>query len=351
MMRVLFGLCLALSMAIPGICRAESTGLSPEQVARAEQLFHEGTKAFEAAQYPRAYESLHAAWQLAPSYRTAAGLGQVELQLEQYRDAAFHLSYCLRHYPADGEPTVRTQIEDGLEQARTHVAAIRVRVSVEGADVTVDGASAGKSPLDGLVFVDPGSHVVAASQTGYRPATETVETPVRATRDVALSLLPDTSEPSTSAAPLSASTLPESPPEPERRRRVLSPTAWVLIVGGSLTAAALATSVVFDLKGSAAGDDLKAAQGGIRGTQSCRPGDSTVDPATCQHIHDLADTRNTDNQIAILGAIVTGALAVATVGTAIYVNSKDRPIAATSRPYVRFSAGLSGGGLVVGSAF
>lgn len=356
MRALLFGLLLLFGTVFCGLCRADPGEPAADSVARAEQLFHEGTKAFEAAEYAEAYTALKSAWELAPSYRTAAGLGQVELQIERFRDAAYHLSYCLRHYPQDGDAGIRSHVEDGLEQARMHVAALRVRVGVEGAEVAVDGVSVGKSPLDGLIFLEPGSHKVTATHPGYRIAQADVETPVRATRDVTLALVSDENS---SLPRVSASTPVESPAKDAPRPHApsgLSPTSWVLIVGGSLTAAALATSIVFAVKGASASDDLKAAQ-----ADAAPRGGSAMDPcrtpsgaavAACARVHDLADTRNTDNQIAILGAIVSGALAAATAGTAVYVNSREHAErSATERPFVRVAAGPSGGSVVLGTAF
>jgi hypothetical protein len=357
-MRALFlGFLLLLGAAFCRPCRADPGEPAADSVARAEQLFHEGTKAFEAAEYAEAYTALKSAWELAPSYRTAAGLGQVELQIERFRDAAYHLSYCLRHYPQDGDAGIRAHVEDGLEQARMHVAALRVRVGVEGAEVGIDGASVGKSPLDGLVFVEPGSHKVTASHPGYRLAEVNVETPVRATRDVSLSLVSDENS---SLPRVSDVTLVDPFPRDTARPRAssgLSPTSWVLIVGGSLTAAALATSIVFAVKGAAASNDLKAAQadvpsGGPSMKDPCSTPSGADTTSACARVHDVADTRNTDNQIAILGAIVTGALAAATAGTAVYVHSKEHTErAATGRPFVRVAAGPSGGSVLLGTAF
>src|SRR5512142_3115884 len=117
MRALLFGLLMLAVSALATVCRADSG--APDSVALAEDLFQQGTKAFEAARYTEAYDALKSAWELAPSYRTAAGLGQVELQIERFRDAAYHLSYCLRHYPQDGDAGIRAHVEEGLDQART----------------------------------------------------------------------------------------------------------------------------------------------------------------------------------------------------------------------------------------
>src|SRR5882672_181123 len=113
-----------LSLAIAGSLRAEPVGSSGSLVERADQLFREGTSAFEAERYSEAYGALRSAWDLSPSYRHAAGLGQVELHLAQYRDAAEHLAYCLRNFPETGDKVARQHVEEGLEQAREHVASL-----------------------------------------------------------------------------------------------------------------------------------------------------------------------------------------------------------------------------------
>jgi hypothetical protein len=178
---------------------------------------------------------------------------------------------------------------------------------------------------------------------------ETVDAPVRATRDVTLSLPMESAVVATPPGEAGQSSGPPPPAEAQKSRNGLSPTAWVLIVGGSLTAAALATTIVFDVKGAAAADDLKAAQGEVSGSCSAPSG---PDVAACERVNQLADERNTNNQIALLGAIATGVLAAATVGTAIYVHSREHASAESARrPFVRFSAGLSGGAFVVGSPF
>src|SRR5262245_20110877 len=66
-----------------------------------EELFLRGTAAFEQRDFSTAYEAHLKAWEQHHSFRTAVGLGQVELYLGKYRDAAEHLSYARSHAPPD----------------------------------------------------------------------------------------------------------------------------------------------------------------------------------------------------------------------------------------------------------
>jgi tetratricopeptide (TPR) repeat protein len=307
---------------------------------RAEQHFKKGTHAFESEKYSEAYASMRTAWDLAPSYRTAAGLGQVELHLGQYRDAAEHLSYCLRHFPADGDPKVRAHVEQGLLEAREHVAALRVRVNVEGAAVAVDGSAAGKSPLDGLLFVEPGSHTVSASRDG-KVAKATVEGHVRATEEVDLTVPLGTP----AAAPLES--VPGEGPKDSGAASSggLPPSTWVLIVGGSLTALSLGTSVAFFVKGSNAGDEADA-------LASFAPNDSAcVDArgqfaATCVAMNEKYDERNDANRIGVISAISAGVFAAATTVTFFVLRSSERSRASTAAPLSFGFRAASGGGLL-----
>jgi hypothetical protein len=330
---------------------AEPSPHAAQDAERGEQQFKKGTRAFEEQHFTEAYAALRSAWDLAPSYRTAAGLGQVELHLGQYRDAAEHLSYCLRHYPTDADPRARSFIEQGLDDARGHVAALRVRVNVEGADVQVDGVAAGKSPLEGPLFVDPGSHVVTASHDG-ETARASVEGRVRATEEVSLTLAIKAAEAPAVAPPPVVAPVPagvESSPEAPPPSHGLPPSTWVLIVGGSLTAAALGTSIGFHVKGSDAGDDADALRGQIgTATNACRGSRASI-PSPCAALDDKLDDRNNANRVALGAAIGTGVFAVATAVTFVVLKSSERSKTATAsgpRPLSVGFAPAPGGGFV-----
>jgi hypothetical protein len=316
---------LLLGPTLTGPIRAEPALHAASDVERADQLFRKGTEAFEKERYSDAYGALRAAWDLAPSYRTAAGLGQVELHLTQYRDAAEHLAYCLRSFPTSGDAGARRHVEEGLAQAREHVAALRVRVDPEGAEVAVDGHPAGRAPLEGLLFVDPGPHVIQASAEGRTTTSETVDAPVRVTRDVSLSLVASPSA-SSSSLPASAKSAPAA--ESARASRGftvsstgLSDTVWAVIIGGSLTAVAIGTAVLFDVKGASANHDVEDLRRGIGSGGDCATPSSTQAPV-CANLRASADERNRDYQIALIAGITAGVLGAATVGTAIFLESR-----------------------------
>jgi hypothetical protein len=303
--------------------RADDASRSADNIARGEEFFRQGTRSFEAERYAEAYGALRTAFDLSPSYRTAAGLGQVELHLEQYRDAAGHLAYCLRHFPADGDAEARRHVEQGLDQAREHIAALRIRTNVEKAKVTLDGASVGEAPLDGLVFVDPGTHTVAASLDGYSTATESVDAPLRTTSDVSLSLgaLPQASlpasRPESSPGPVAT---PEAPEKKKDATAGLSPSTWAIIIGGSLTAVALGTTIVFEVNRASADSDVHDLRGDLGGQNYACHGPAGENP-TCTALHDAADRRDAASTGVTAFAITTGVLAAATVTTALVLPS------------------------------
>jgi hypothetical protein len=345
-----------------------------DDAARAEQLFRQGTVAFEAGEYGEAYGVLRSAWDLAPGYRTAAALGQVELRLALHRDAAEHLTYCLLHFPAAGDPGARAHVEQGLARAREHVSALRIRVDVDGADLRVDASWEGRSPLDALVFVEPGTHVVAASREGFLGKSDAVVVRAGTTTDVSLSMVAAPGGPAAAPAgharavgaalPAAAGASgqggleaprlaePRAPASSGHEAGGLSPRGWLIVVGGSLSLISLGTAVVFDVKGASAARamaDLRAELGGAPG--ACAAGGSGP-AALCAKLRDTTDERDADNSIATFAAVGGGVLAAATIGTALALGATGGPArSALARPLVRVSLTRQGGGVVMGGAF
>jgi hypothetical protein len=164
-----------------------SAPLSVEK-SHARVLVLRATDAIMADRWAEAEALLRAAWDLEKTYDIAGNLGHVELMNKKPREAAEHLRFCLSALPPTETDAQRRRVQERFEEARRLVAAVRIRVSEPGAEVRVDGALAGTSPLADEVFVDPGARFVTVSLAGYEAAQATVEAVKGGSHDVTIAL-------------------------------------------------------------------------------------------------------------------------------------------------------------------
>jgi hypothetical protein len=212
-------LALALAFFVP-LPPAWSQPDSPwsEAAKKAEEHFLRGKTFMKSKQTRAAYEEYKAAWELKKSYDIAANLGNVELQLGMPRDAAEHLAFSLRSYSVLGTtPDQLRRMKKKLAEAQQLIATIRLRVSVDGAEVFVDQRSIGRAPFLYDVYVDPGSRVFEAQLGGFDPVWQTVDAQKGASQTVMLTLLasaapPASAAPAARAAPAASSSAPLPPP-------------------------------------------------------------------------------------------------------------------------------------------
>ncbi len=150
-------------------------------------------RCFKAGKKREAREEYLAAFRLKQSHDVAGNLGNVELALGMRRDAAEHLSFAIRALRAESGTTPE-QIEKAkqkLAEAKRQVGTVSVSVSVPGAEVLVDGVSVGRAPLEGELFVEPGTrHVSPARLAGHEDAKQTIEAGKGTEQAVALTLVP-----------------------------------------------------------------------------------------------------------------------------------------------------------------
>jgi hypothetical protein len=152
---------------------------------RAALLYDEGSAAYKQSKWADARASFLAAWGIKMHWQIAASLGDCEVQLGLYRDAAEHLAYALRNAPAEQQTAEMKQL---YATARTKIGTLVITVDVLGADVAVDGKVIGKAPLEDPVFVTPGPHAVEARFRTHAAA-EQVEAGAGTSRTLALSVI------------------------------------------------------------------------------------------------------------------------------------------------------------------
>lgn len=248
-------------------------------------LLEKGSAAMQAGKFDEAEAAYRAAWDARPDYDIGANLGQAEFQLKKYRDAAEHLAFSVRTFPASEDPAKRKAVADLLEQAKGHVGALAVSVH-EGAAVKVDGHAAGQAPLKDAVFVEPGHHLLVATLAGYEDGQQDVDVGAGQSRDVRISL------------------------EPKSSGINWAVGGTGLALGGAAVIAAIALRVVANGKSS----DAEGLSAGL-GDSSCFAPRAAVAQA-CSDLHDaLVEKDRLAN--AALGTGVAGGVILA--GTLVYV--------------------------------
>lgn len=159
---------------------------------RAKELYDMGNKLYDEQRWAEAEAAYQSAWNLRKSFDLAGNLGDVEMQLGQYRDAAEHLSYAYDEFPTGGKPEVREALGKRIEEARLQVGVLRIKTNLVGARLYVDGKLIGQSPLEKDVFVDVGQRVIEARLDGHDDVLRTIDVTKASTQNIELQIVPKT---------------------------------------------------------------------------------------------------------------------------------------------------------------
>ena len=160
---LLAGLFVGLSFGSPALGAAPS-GADPA-LKEQKRHYNAGVEAADAGDWAKADAEFAAAEEAKPDYRINWARGGAKFELGKYRDATAQLETCLR----EGKRMTaaqRKEVEEMLAEARAKLVTLRIRMSVPGAEILVDGEAAGTSPLDADVIVDPGRRRIVASKPG-----------------------------------------------------------------------------------------------------------------------------------------------------------------------------------------
>lgn len=133
----------------------------PAVAAAVKQAYAAGRAAADAKQWPKAVEEFGKAYALKPLPQLAGNLGEAELQVGRFRDAAEHVSIFLREDKGALSEDKKAG-EAWLKEAKKKIVTLKITVDEAGAEVLVDDKVIGVSPLPPEVYVDPGQHTIVA---------------------------------------------------------------------------------------------------------------------------------------------------------------------------------------------
>jgi hypothetical protein len=177
----------ALALAAPAALAQGAPPANDAVTEIARQRYQEGVKDFDGGKWEEARAAFLQAYALKRSPAILLNLGLSELRAgKYYEDAGNHLQQFLRELPG-ASPDQRATAEKGIAEVKRHSGILVVVVDANGADVSLDGVTVGRSPLLDPVFVKPGKHTVFAVYQGKSSAS-VVEAKTGATVAATLSL-------------------------------------------------------------------------------------------------------------------------------------------------------------------
>ncbi|NOU27459.1 MAG: PEGA domain-containing protein [Polyangiaceae bacterium] len=144
--------------------------------------FKRGVALFKEADFRAALIEFEKAFEIAPNFRVQYNIGQTCLELQDYACALG----AFQRYLKDGEKEVpparrkdvearRKDVEKEVTRLAALVAHVRVSVNREGAEVSVDDISVGKSPLPQALAVGAGRHKFTATLSPSAPVNKVVD--------------------------------------------------------------------------------------------------------------------------------------------------------------------------------
>lgn len=147
---------------------------SASAMAEAKMRYERGLKLYDEGNYDAARVEMQRAYELAPTYRILYNLGLVHRQLNDYAAALRAFTQYLTEGGKKVEAKRRAEVEKYLVDLKAHVATLTIEVDKPGAEVSIDDATIGTSPLAEPVLVNAGKRRITARVPGRAPETKVV---------------------------------------------------------------------------------------------------------------------------------------------------------------------------------
>lgn len=136
--------------------------------------FERGVSFFRNGDYVAAMVEFERAYKLDPKPQVLYNIGQTSRELRDYARSLKSFERYLAESP-DVSADRRKQVEAFVDELRGKVARLTVVVDVAGAEVTVDDALVGRTPLAEPLVVNAGRRKIDVKRAGYAPVTRFVE--------------------------------------------------------------------------------------------------------------------------------------------------------------------------------
>ena len=303
------------SGTFPHSALAQPSGRSEGERAdhdRAVVLMKLGSEQFKAGNFTAARAAFQDSYRLRPTFDTACSLGQTEVKLRNYVEAAEHYRACIESYPTSGSPERLEKIKTDRDEVLKEVGRVHVEFPETGVHILVDDEEVGTTPLQAEIYLPPGTNSVTFRSDDGREISRAFSLQ----RGQKFTLRAEFDRPPASPAPAAQETpQPVPPPPPPTAEETHSAHNWVpAYVLGGVTVATLATSVVFRVAAGKKKDRFESMQDDFE-QGDCSALDNLDECSELSTVNSGARTFATASDVTL---IVGGVGAAATVGYVIY---------------------------------
>jgi hypothetical protein len=331
---------------------------SDEQRAAARSLATQGNAAFEAGHYRDAVELFGKAESLMHAPPHLLFMARSHKQLGEFvRAREAYLKIVKETLPPNAPKAFRdaqTAAEAEVREVEPKIANLTLRVEggtgAANLTVKVDGVVVPSVLVGAAQPIDPGTHRVEATATGFSAAPQTITLKEGATSAVALKLEPDPNAAPPPVAPLAApagaAAAPANPPPapaappPAPSEGSASGSSGLRIgsyVAFGVGVVGLAGGSIFAVQSASKRKDADEAYAACGGDQGC----TTSNPLS-KKVDDLDGSARTAQTLSIVG-FALGGVGVATGVTLFILSSKGKSERASFQPWLGVgSAGLRG---------
>jgi tetratricopeptide (TPR) repeat protein len=292
-------LCFAIALQVSG---------ASGQDASAQALYDKGARAYREARYEEAIDLFRRAYQIEPHAELVYNLGQAYEKSGDVTRAVESFREYLKMSPnADDRAVVEARIKNLTHKLEASLPKLSVTSTPPGAQLAIDGKSAGVTPWVGPLAA--GEHVISVRLSGYRDSERSVALSGPGTTDLDVAL-----EPLGSMSPAPKDDVQDG------GASIGLPT-WIAFGVG---AAALGGALGFELARRGAEDDARNA------------------PTQLEHQDRFADAEGHRDVARVLTGV--GAAAVITGGVLLWLDLKSGPVRVGVGSLQAGALGLTGAG-------
>jgi len=202
----------AIGWAAPG-ARAQapvSAGDDAADRALAKQHFEAGVAAYEGQRYADALSQFQEAYRIKPHPVVRVNMANCYDRLGKPVPAIFHFEKFLEE--SDPNASQRQEVTAALRALRAKVGEIKLRVTPDGAIVTIDGGERRQAPITEAVRLEAGAHVIEVAASGFKTQKRELSLQGGQAIELAIALESGTDTPVVAITPTPSPTPTDEPP-------------------------------------------------------------------------------------------------------------------------------------------